>query len=124
VLINDVKKIVDKINEFINGRLWLDFEMIQYQNHVLTITGSIDTSYPYDIEIKFEDIFFISLPIEWKTDTSKVVLKVLEGEEAISINKRFQVEQGYYIFKFIPEDYNDDFGCLVGAKKIYYNQRK
>jgi hypothetical protein len=117
---NDVKKVVDEINNYIQKGLWLDFEVSQYSKNKLMITGSIDPSNPHDIEINFEDVFFVSLPLEWKTDTTKTVLHILEGEDAKALNLRFQVEQGYQIFKFSPEDYPDDFGCIIGAKAISY----
>ncbi|GIO67640.1 hypothetical protein [Paenibacillus cookii] len=117
----ETKKVVEDINTFIRSQLWLDFEVLQYDKQKLTIIGSIDISNMHDIEIVFEDIFFVSLPIEWKTDTSRQVLSILEGEKAIILNKKFQVEQGYSIFAFAPEDYPDDFGCYVCAKKITFN---
>ena len=98
--------------------------MKQYTKNMLTIIGSIDSSSTHNIEIYFEDIFFISLPIEWKTNTSVNVLKLLDGNLAITENRRFQVEQGYQIFSFKPEDYSDHFGCLIGAKKISFEIMK
>ncbi|MFC5702317.1 hypothetical protein ACFPVX_13525 [Cohnella faecalis] len=117
----ETKKVVEDINTFIGSQLWLDFEVLQYDKQKLTIIGSIDISNMHDIEIVFEDIFFVSLPIEWKTDTSRPVLSILEGEKAKILNKKFQVEQGHSIFAFAPEDYPDDFGCYVCAKKIAFN---
>lgn len=119
-----VKITVDEINDFIRKKMWLDFEVLNYDKSKLTVIGSIDISTVHDIEIVFEDVFFVSMPFEWKTDTSETVLIFVEGEEAIAINKRFQVEKGYYIFKFIPEDFPEDFGCYLGAKSISYQIKK
>jgi hypothetical protein len=116
----NLKVRVNEINAFIQQNLWLDFEVIEYKKSRLTIFGSIDVSVQHDIEIHFDDIFFVSLPMEWKTDTSNIVLTMLEGESAVSLNKKFQVEQDYHIFKFIPEDYLEDFGCYIAAKNISY----
>lgn len=52
----------------------------------------------------------------WKTDTSLPVLRVLTGDEARSINKRYRVEQGYHLFAFQPEDIADDARCIIAAK--------
>lgn len=113
-------KVLVEINEFLQEQMWLDFEVMEYKKNRLTIIGSIDISTQHNIEIYFEEISFISLPMEWKTDTSEIVLTLLEGDKAITLNKKFQVEQGFHIFKFKPEDYTDDFGCYVGAKNISY----
>lgn len=121
---NEIQKVVEDINHYVQAQLWLDFEISQYQSGKLNVIGSIDPSSAPDIEICFEDIFFISLPMEWKTDTSASVLVLLERDEAFSINKKFQVEQGYHLFKFIPEYYPDEFGCLIAAKKISFLNKK
>jgi hypothetical protein len=117
----DSQSIVEEINIFLQKELWFDFEVICYQDRKLTIIGSIDPSSHHNIEIYFEDIFFVSLPVEWKTDTTKTILSILAGDNAIELNKRFQVEIGYHIFRFAPEDYPEDFGCLIGARKISYS---
>lgn len=118
--ISDVKSIVVKINNFIQQDLWLDFEVNQYSKNILKLNGGIDLLYSPDIEICFEDVFFISLPMEWKSDTKKTVFQLLEHESAKTVNIKYKVEQGYYIFKFTPEDYPNNFECLIGAKSISY----
>lgn len=119
--ISEIKKNVESINTFIGNQLWLDFEVLHYDKQKLTIIGSIDISNAHDIEIVFEDVFFVSLPIEWKTDTSEQSLSIIEGETEIILNKKLQVEQGYSIFAFVPEDYPEDFACYVCAKRITFN---
>ena len=119
-----VKITIEEINNFIREKMWLDFEVRNFDKYKLTLTGSIDISTVHDIEIIFEDVSFVSMPFEWKTDTSKTVLVFVEGEEATAINRRFQVEKGYHIFKFIPEDFPEDFGCYLGAKSITYQINK
>lgn len=120
----EIKNVVEKLNSFIQKGLWLDFEVCQNSKNKLTLHGGIDLLYSHDIEIRFEDVFFVSLPMEWKTDTKSTVVQLLEGEDAKAVNIRFKVEQGYHIFKFTPEDYPEDFGCLIGAKTISYDVLK
>lgn len=120
----EVKKIIAEITDHICKQLWMDFEITQYSKNKLIVAGIIDPSSPiHNIEICFEYVFFISLPLEWKTDTSSCILELLEGENAYLINRQFQVEQGYHIFKFTPEDYPNTFGCLIGAKRIAYKKQ-
>lgn len=117
----DVLKIIERINLFLQKQLWFDFEVSQYERQSLIVVGSIDQSAPHNIEVCFENISFISLPMEWRTDTSRRILTLLEGEEAYKLNGKFQVEIGHHIFQFFPEGYPNDFGCLVAAKKISYS---
>ncbi|MGB3259914.1 hypothetical protein [Paenisporosarcina sp.] len=118
--IEKVKVVVKEIDTIIRKELWYEFIVDQYTaTNKLILNGGFSTSYP-DIEIIFEDIFFISLPIMWKSDTKKVVLTLLEGEEFRKMNIKFGVEIGYHIFKFTPNYYSSNFGCLIGAKKISF----
>lgn len=114
----EVRTKVAEVNGFLAGCSWMDFEVLRYESGTLVVMGSLDISDPHDIEVHFHEVAFVSLPIEWKTDTTKPVLSVFEGDKAVTVNLTFQVEQGHHLFRFAPEDYPDQFGCLVGAKGI------
>ena len=113
-----ISLIIDKINNHIRKEQWFDFEIIKYGQNELFVGGGKSLSYPYELEIHFKDVCFVSVPVEWRTDTSNNVLFILEGEEAYKVNRKFQVEQGYHVFKFVPEEYPEDFGCLIGARSL------
>ncbi len=117
--IKSVKLVVDAINSLIQKELWYDFNVKQYLDGQLVIEGGLSLNYP-DIEILFEGIFFTSLPFEWKTDTNKTVLEIVEGKQEKLINEKYKVEFQHFIFKFTPEDYPNEFGCLIAAKEISY----
>ena len=116
--------VVNEINDYIKKQMWLDFEVLSYENYTLSIIGSIDISSEHDIKIIFNDVSFISMPFEWKTDTSVEALILVTGEEAVIMNRKFQVERGHYIFKFVPESFLGDFGCYLAAKTISYQINK
>lgn len=99
--------------------LWFDFEFMHYKGDELVIMGNIDISTSHDIEIIFRDVFFVCCPIAWKVDTSQIVLTLVEGEEARRLNKKFDVEIGYLIFKFFLEDL-DGQNCYIAAKSLDY----
>ena len=113
--------IVNEINDYIKKQLWLDFEVLSYENCTLSIIGNIDISSEHDIKITFNDVSFISMPFEWKTNTSIEAFFLVTGEEAVTLNRKFQVERGHYVFKFIPEGFTGDFGCYLAAKSISYH---
>lgn len=116
----ELQSTVAEINTFLQTKPWLDFEIIAYDQQKLTVIGSIDPSSRHNIEIYFDDVFFVSSPVEWKTDTTKIVLCIIEGEQAVKLNIKFRVEIGYFIFQFVSEDYPEDFGCLIAARNISY----
>lgn len=118
---NEIESIVEKINSYLSSELWMDFEVTQYTNYKLLITGSIDpSSSNADIEIEFQEVCYASLLFDWKTNTSIQVLELVSDYEAEEIYSKFKIESGTYIFKFYPEDYSSDVGCYVCAKTISY----
>ncbi|TLS50080.1 hypothetical protein FE782_22365 [Paenibacillus antri] len=115
---NGISSVVETINSHIQKELWFDFEIIRYERNELVVGGGKSLSYPHELEIHFKGVVFVSAPVEWRTDTSRAVFLILEGDEASKVNTKFQVEQGCYIFKFVPEDYPEDFSCLIGASRL------
>lgn len=120
----EIKSVLKEVNNFLTGQLWMDFEIIEFSKNVLKIIGSIDISASPTMELIFEDVYFVSSPFNWKTDTSKTVISLLDGEEAKGINLKFQVEQGYHVIKIWPEDYPENFGCIFGVKNVFFKVLK
>ncbi|WP_417129420.1 hypothetical protein [Ruthenibacterium lactatiformans] len=116
----EIESVLKEVNDYLSEQLWMDFEIIQYSKNSLKVIGSIDISDVPTMELIFEDVYFISAPFNWKTDTSKTVISLLHGEEAKRINLKFRVEQGYHIIKIQAEDYPKNFGCLFGVKHIFF----
>lgn len=118
----EIKNVLDQINEYLETQLWMDFEIIEYSRYMLRIIGSLDISSAPDIEIIFKDIFFMSTVFNWKTDTSREAISLIEGDEAKKTNIKFRVEQGYYLVKFQAEDYPNNFGCIFGIREVIFRK--
>jgi len=118
----EAQNVVDEINALLQKQPWMDFTVSEFNGYHLLIEGglSIHRRRPWDIEITFESVFCISLPVDWKTDTSKPPLALLTGDDAYAINTRFDVVQGNHLFRFRPEDYPPDSGCIIAAEGIGY----
>jgi len=119
-----LNKTVDELNELIGKLPWCDFDYLGMSGKNLEIAGGLDLFYPnpdsYDIRIIFEDIFYISSLMSWNTDTSKKFLKILDGDEFNIMNKKYQVEQGNYIFVFSSiENHIEDLYYII-ARNIRY----
>lgn len=117
----EVKDIIRAVNIFLSQQLWMDFEIIEYSGQFLRIIGSIDITALPVMELVFEDVYFVSAVFNWKTNTGRTVVSLLEGKDAKVVNLKYRVEQGYHIIKITPEDYPEEFGCIFGIKKIYFN---
>jgi hypothetical protein len=114
------RSVVAAVNELLGQKPWIDMEVMEYAGTTLTVMGGIDPSAPPEVKISFVDVHFMCLPTEWKTDTSRPVLDLLEGEAAVALNRRFQVTVGHHIFRFFAEGYPEDFGCLVCAREVTF----
>jgi hypothetical protein len=112
---------IEEINSYLKKEMWYDFEILEYKENCLIIIGSTDFTYSHSIEIKFEDVFLSHFNTEWKSDTTKNVIEVVSGDEARIINVKNRVEQGYILFKFIPEDMEENCFFYIAAKNITYN---
>ena len=53
----EIKNVLDQINEYLETQLWMDFEIIEYSRYMLRIIGSLDISSVPDIEIIFSVCF-------------------------------------------------------------------
>ena len=109
-------KVVKKINNFIRSRGWFDFEVKYFSETNLRIVGGIELEYYSELEIVFEDVFFVSCALSWRTDTSQDAIHILQGREAYDFNVRNNIQQGYSIFEIIPEYFDREF--YVVAKRI------
>lgn len=113
---------IDQLNQYMQRELWFDFEVMQCKGRTLRMVGGIDLSShgSENVDIRFEHVLFTSLPAAWKTDTSTPPLRLLAGEEVPRVRRVFGIEQECHIFRFAPEDYPENFGCLIGAKEISF----
>jgi hypothetical protein len=122
--VNENEITVAAIDSYVRTLKWLDFEISEYSGGKLVIHGSIDASSTPNISITFNQVFFVSLPFEWKTDTSQQVCGILAGQTARDWNLRYQVEHGFTLYFFKPEDFPDDFLCVIAAKAVSWKQLK
>lgn len=111
-------KIIEAINQIAKKQLWLDFEIMQYVGKCITLMASIDTSDKHDLEIDFNEVFLIKGPVSWTMDSEKPAVEIVKGDEMIQINRQYQIEQGFTLFKLNIEDSNSC--CYFSAKSISY----
>jgi hypothetical protein len=93
---------------------------MSYQGNTLVVMGGIDFSAAHEVEIHFEDVFCISTPVSWDSDTASPPLQLLTGEEMVAVNRHFKVEQGHHVFRFTADDYPENFGCIICARAIQF----
>ena len=117
-MMRNIKSIVEEIDNKIRGYEWLDFHVLSFDGSRLIVAGSTDLIYFHEIEIIFENVFFISGFLKgWHSDTKKEVFVLPENEK--ELNEKWEIEQGYQLFLFKIEDYNND--VLIAAENVLYN---
>lgn len=96
---------INKINITAREYLWLDFSIFSYKDGILIIAASKDFSYYHNFEIHFQNVFAIIGNMNWKMDTQKDIIRIINTtNEAVALNRKYKVEKGYNIFSFITED--------------------
>lgn len=114
----EVKIELSKINGYLKGCLWMDFEICQMGFIRTEIAGRVDTSVnKYAISIIFEYPTFIQGPLCWKLDNSLNFIEIASKEEFLEINKKYQIEEGNILFKIYMEDFEDAV-FYIAAKGI------
>jgi hypothetical protein len=112
---NQISGILESLNSFIKKKAWLDFELLSLRGGTVIIVGSTDFTYFHELEVKFDDVFFIHCNTSWKTDTSYDVFVVPTLEEERKINFENSIEEGHFLIKIIS-DFKNSF--YISAKQI------
>lgn len=114
----EIKDIISAIDTYIRQHAWFDFYIKKYDGQNLIVAGSTSLSYPDLIEITFEEVFFMQGFFQsWHSNTNSVVFQIPENEK--ELNQKFEIEQGYQLFTFKTEDYNND--VIIASKNITFH---
>lgn len=84
----------------------------------IVVAGRIDTSYDeFAINIEFGTPFYISSLLAWHLDDSKPFIELAVEDEKQTIDDKYQVEQGNYIFKINAEDF-ETAPIIIASKNL------
>lgn len=84
---------------------FLELEILSFNDQTLIVAASKDFSYYHNFEIHFKNVFAIIGNISWRANTKYDILKIMKGtNDAIELNKKFNIEEGFNIFSMITED--------------------
>ena len=111
---------IEEIKAFIKQKPWFDFQVVSCSNDNLLIAGSTAIHMFYEIYITFEQVFMLQLNMDWRVDTSSEVIKIVPGRDAREMNLAYQIEQGYQLFEFIPDEVSENTHFYIAAEKIDY----
>lgn len=113
--------LTQEIDSCIRQFSWLDFDVYRYDGYRLTVVGSTDFSYYHQLEIIFEDVFFVFGNFStWGSDTEKRVFGFPDNEAELIT--RFNIEQDYQLFEFRQDGLDNDF--IIASNTLTYNTDK
>jgi len=127
----EAQKVVDEINAHLGKVLWMQFSPSSFDGYSLKVVGELDLHAPHphqtkgsDIEISFESVLGVTIPIEWQCDTVEPALALLPNDDAHEMRVGFDVwgrgtGDHYHVFRFVTEESNQ-FDCIVVAERISY----
>lgn len=107
-----------KINSYLAKELWMDFEVYKLNAGEVILSGFLDEMDSDKIRIKFIQPYMMVCTMSFTFEGGMNFISVLEGEEAIEMNKKYQVTEGNNIFMFSNTNINSRMFLI--AKKIEF----
>lgn len=106
------------IDEVLRTYPWLDCELHMLRRRVLAVLGGValargDFIAP-DVVLYFYDLFFVSAPRRWTSDTDRNVFKAHGDTQPAGAP--FRTDIGYSLFEFHPEDLGTS--CWIAARSV------
>lgn len=110
---------LSRLNDYIRSHVFFEFRLFKSDYNQLVIVGSSDFHYYHEVELVFINVHTIICNTEFKLDTSKNVMTLVEDiEEVRKLNLQYKVLVGNFIFKLIDED---DTAFYIIARDFYYD---
>ena len=114
----DCLKVIKRINDCLKENLWMDFEICRMNEGQIILSGKLDELDEELMEISFTQPFMVSCLTHFSYEDGEFI-SLIQGEEAIEMNKNYKVEQGNHIFRLLIEDNEKDF--FIIAREISVN---
>ena len=90
---------IDKINEYLETQLWMDFEMYSMNRGTVEFVGFLDEAGSDKIKITFEQPYMILCSFSFSYSGEGQFISVVEGNDAYEMNKEYKVIAGNTIYK-------------------------
>lgn len=99
-----IEQTINKINDFVKQFNFYEFSIYHYSKEKLIVVGSPEMSYYHNLEIHFNNIFYLETKCSWIVDTGKPILQSLQNIELFEFNKENKIEVGNYTVQFLDQD--------------------
>lgn len=106
---------IEITNGYLRKELWMFFEVCRMDQGEIILSGRIDEQEKELIEISFIQPYMISCLMGFIYEEG-VFITLVQGEEELQLNKKYDVEQGNYIFRLSIDGIEGK--CFIIAKEI------
>lgn len=116
----EVKEIINEINEYLSNFMWMDFSIEEVRDFYLKIVGSIDFSWePNSIEIYFEGATYAELVLHGGIEMpdDKIFIELVEKNDTINLLRVKPID--CHVFR-LRNSFDAD--CIIYAKSIGYKK--
>lgn len=90
---------INKLNNYLNTQLWMDFEMCNIDRGEIILFGYLDELDENKIKVVFKHPYMISCNLSLVYDGEGEFITIVEGDEARQINSKYGVTVGNTIFR-------------------------
>lgn len=124
----DAQAALDRANEYISDMAWFDFAVGEYNGQNLSIIGSVDLSYYYQLEVVFEGATYFNISSSWHTAPSEETVFTLGNAEDYQVINQYDVCSGYSVVVKIKSEDSDKhflvacYGVSVKAGLVKYDR--
>lgn len=108
----DIKKI-NIINEYLKKQLWMDFEICKTNCGKIEMFGFLDEAGEDKIKIIFDKPYMMLSVFCFTYEGNSDFISLVTGDEAVELNKKYNVTQGNYIFKLSDTNINVDMYVIA-----------
>ena len=107
---------INLINSYLKGQLWMDFELCNMDCGKLEMFGFLDEGGEDKIKIIFDRPYMMLSTFCFTYEGNGDFISLVTGDEAIELNKKYNVIQGNQIYKISNTNIDNDM--YIVAKGI------
>ena len=110
--------IIDRINEYLEKCLWMDFELCNMNGGQIDLYGFLDEAGEDKIKIIFKQPYMVICVFSFTYEGNGTFISLVTGEEAYEINKKYGVIQGNQIFRLTNTNINSDMYIIARELEV------
>lgn len=113
----DIEKI-NMINNYLKEQLWMDFELCNMNGGKIEMFGFLDEAGEDKIKVVFDRPYMMLSTFCFTYEGGSAFISLVTGDEAIEINKKYNVTLGNQIFKISNTNINSDMYIIAKGIEV------